>query len=163
MVGLDEAEDRITAVRGKFERQLQRLRERERLVEVSRQDCQKEEEALQADRERHREQMEQVGWGAIMAGCSGCRDGRGEVVSESSKVWRKLKTKVDGIRLRQEQVGGGGVGAAEWEDDQCFLLVETVGFFLGGLRAWSRGELSDGSMKKCRVQVGRSWFVVDGN
>lgn len=60
MVGLDEAEDRITAVRGKFERQLQRLRERERLVEVSRQDCQKEEEALQADRKRHREQMEQV-------------------------------------------------------------------------------------------------------
>lgn len=60
MTGLDEAEGRITAVRNKFERQLQRLRERERLVEVSREDCQKEEEALLADRARHREQMEQV-------------------------------------------------------------------------------------------------------
>lgn len=60
MTGLDEADGRITAVRNKFERQLQRLRERERLVEVSRQDCQKEEEALHADRDRHREQMEQV-------------------------------------------------------------------------------------------------------
>ena len=60
MTGLDEAEGRITAVRHKFERQLQRLRERERLVEVSRQDCQKEEEALLADRARHREQMEKV-------------------------------------------------------------------------------------------------------
>lgn len=60
MSGLDEAEGRITAVRNKFERQLQRLRERERLVEVSRQDCRKEEEALHADRAKHREQMEQV-------------------------------------------------------------------------------------------------------
>lgn len=67
MTGLDEAEGRITAVRNKFERQLQRLRERERLVEVSRQDCQKEEEALQADRARHREQMEQVLCGRLIS------------------------------------------------------------------------------------------------
>ncbi|CBJ32090.1 conserved unknown protein [Ectocarpus siliculosus] len=60
LVGLDEAEGRISAVRGKFERQLQRLRERERLVEVSRQDCQTEEASLQGDRDRHRELMEQA-------------------------------------------------------------------------------------------------------
>ncbi|CAM9572833.1 unnamed protein product [Ectocarpus sp. 4 AP-2014] len=60
LVGLDEAEGRITAVRGKFERQLQRLRERERLVEVSRQDCQTEEASLQGDRDRHRELMEEA-------------------------------------------------------------------------------------------------------
>lgn len=60
VIGLDEAEGRISAVRSKFERQLQRLRERERLVEVSRQDCQREEAVLQGDRDSHREQMEQV-------------------------------------------------------------------------------------------------------
>lgn len=60
VVGLGEAEGRISAVRSKFERQLQRLRERERLVEVSRQDCRREEAVLQADRDSHREHMEQV-------------------------------------------------------------------------------------------------------
>ncbi|CAN0055043.1 unnamed protein product [Ectocarpus fasciculatus] len=60
LAGLDEAEGRITAVRGKFDRQLQRLRERERLVEVSRQDCQTEEASLQGDRDHHRELMEQA-------------------------------------------------------------------------------------------------------
>lgn len=60
MVGLDEAEARIEVVRGKFERQLARLRERERLVAVSRQDCQSEEEALERDRTKHREAKEQV-------------------------------------------------------------------------------------------------------
>ncbi|CAN0015590.1 unnamed protein product [Pylaiella littoralis] len=60
VVGLGEAEGRISAVRSKFERQLQRLRERERLVEVSRQDCRREEAVLQADRDSHREHMEQA-------------------------------------------------------------------------------------------------------
>lgn len=60
MLGIEEAETRIEAVRGKFERQLARLRERERLVAISRQDCQKEEEALQRDRARHREAQEKV-------------------------------------------------------------------------------------------------------
>ena len=66
MSGLDEASAGIAAVRGKFERQLLRLRERERLVEISRQDCEKEEEALQVDRESHRSRKEKVigylGW-----------------------------------------------------------------------------------------------------
>lgn len=60
MIGLGEAEARIDTVRGKFERQLLRLRERERLVAVSRQDCHKEEEALEQDRARHREKKEKV-------------------------------------------------------------------------------------------------------
>ena len=60
MSGLDEASAGIAAVRGKFERQLLRLRERERLVEISRQDCQKEEEALEVDRASHRSRKEKV-------------------------------------------------------------------------------------------------------
>lgn len=72
LVGLDEAEGRIMAVRGKFERQLQRLRERERLVEVSRQDCQTEEASLQGDRDRHRELMEQVMLLSSRCCCSCC-------------------------------------------------------------------------------------------
>lgn len=74
VVGLAEAEGRISAVRSKFERQLQRLRERERLVEVSRQDCQREEAVLHGDRESHREQMEQVRW-LVLAVCCLVRPG----------------------------------------------------------------------------------------
>lgn len=74
MVGIDEAEACIEAVRGKFERQLARLRERERLVAVSRQDCQKEEDALERDRARHRVAKEEVraALGGLMRGRLDC-------------------------------------------------------------------------------------------
>ena len=55
-----EAEARIDAVRSKFERQLLRLRERERLVAVSREDSRQEDDTLERDRARHQADKEKV-------------------------------------------------------------------------------------------------------
>eukprot|EP00752_Nemacystus_decipiens_P009051 g8081.t1 len=112
MTGIDEADGRIAAVRNKFERQLQRLRERERLVEVSRQDCQKEEEALLADRARHREQMEQAT--QEQQGLQEALEGIKEDVSLAEMLQSTLAKH---WRSEPRAGGGGGSGGGRQGDD----------------------------------------------